>query len=73
MKNATIKLKWAFHNIVGHPLYGLATLVGLESLGDYIHEATHPDVVFGNLREANKNSSNYGKRARIKATEGYNK
>lgn len=65
MRNATIKLKWAFHNIVGHPISGFLDLVGLEKASEFVHNATLPMITFDNLIEANPKSKNYGKKVRV--------
>ncbi len=34
---------WAVHNLLGHPLKQLLTWLGLEELGNKVHDMTMPD------------------------------
>ena len=33
---------WTVHNIIAHPLMGICQLLGLEKLGNAIHDGTLP-------------------------------
>jgi len=33
---------WTTHNLIGHPLMSIAYLIGLQAIGDRIHDATLP-------------------------------
>jgi hypothetical protein len=37
-----MSLRWAFHNIVGHPIMGLLHLCGAHTLAMRVHDATLP-------------------------------
>ena len=36
------KFQWSIHNIFAHPLCEICILLGLNSLGDKIHDSTIP-------------------------------
>jgi len=38
----TTKLWWFIHNVIGHPLMAVFTLVGAEQCAEYAHENTLP-------------------------------
>lgn len=40
-----MRIKWTFHNLVGHPFSGLFSLFGFDVIGDYIHDVTCPEVL----------------------------
>lgn len=40
-----MRIKWAFHNLVGHPISGIFFLFGFDVIGDYIHDVTCPEVL----------------------------
>lgn len=37
-----MRFQWFLHNVVGHPLMGLAALFGFKRLADWFHNVTLP-------------------------------
>lgn len=42
MRNWLENLTWLPHNLIGHPAMALCQLVGLEGLGNWVHDVTIP-------------------------------
>lgn len=41
---------WTTHNLIGHPLSEIAHLLGLDALGNIIHDSTIPEHESGTGR-----------------------
>lgn len=37
-----VKIMWAVHNIIGHPIMEILRILGLKRLGDWVHDSTLP-------------------------------
>jgi hypothetical protein len=40
------RFSWTIHNLIGHPLMEICYLIGLDSLGDKIHDGTVPKRLY---------------------------